>query len=261
MITTDRATGTERLFGPGAPGRETSGAAPDHGRAPRGPSSQHPAGGGRVRRRGGHHLREPAPVRAAARISGPIHGTWPATARRPRRPGPTSCWLRPRQPCTPRNRLVTVRVKRLADVLEGRQRPGPFRRRGDHRDQVLRHLGPCRAYFGEKDYQQLVIVRRLVTDLSLPVEVVACPTVREPDGLALSSRNAYLSPAERVAARALYWSLLAGKRAHRGADGRRPRPTVRAAMVEVAGREELFRARLCRGGEPVTLDGSPGDVW
>ena len=94
------------------------------------------------------------------------------------------------------------------------------RRRPGHFDGVAtmvtklfaRSAGPCCAYFGEKDYQQLVIVRRLVTDLSLPVVVVACPTVREPDGLALSSRNAYLSPEERLAATGLYWSLLAGKR-------------------------------------------------
>ena len=65
---------------------------------------------------------------------------------------------------------------------------------------------------GKRIIQQLVIVRRLVTDLSLPVLVVGCPTVREPDGLALSSRNDYLGPEERLAARALYWSLLAGKR-------------------------------------------------
>lgn len=71
--------------------------------------------------------------------------------------------------------------------------------------------GPCLAYFGEKDYQQLEVVRRLAADLSLPAEVVACPTVRAPDGLALSSRNAYLSEEERRAAPALFRALLAGK--------------------------------------------------
>ena len=116
--------------------------------------------------------------------------------------------------------------------------------------------GPCRAYFGEKDYQQLVIVRRLVSDLSLPVEVVACPTVREPDGLALSSRNAYLGPAERVAARALYWSLLAGKRALEEEGTTRP-SEVRAAMVEVAGREDLFDLDYAEVVDPVTLEVPP----
>ena len=84
--------------------------------------------------------------------------------------------------------------------------------------------GPCRAYFGEKDWQQLAVVRRMAADLSFPVEVVGCPTVREPDGLAMSSRNVYLDAEERAAAPALHRALQAG----RGADrGRRARPGAR----------------------------------
>ena len=70
-------------------------------------------------------------------------------------------------------------------------------------------VGPCAAYFGEKDFQQLAVVKRMVADLSLPVAVVGCATVREPDGLALSSRNAYLSDAERADAPVLRRALLA----------------------------------------------------
>jgi len=140
----------------------------------------------------------------------------------------------------PEEPLVTVRVKRLADVLEGALRPGHFDGVATVVTKLLSICGPCAAYFGEKDYQQLVVVRHLVTDLSLPVLVEPCPTVREPDGLALSSRNDYLSREERVVARALYWSLLAGKRAIEE-QGVTKVAEVEAAMMEVAGREELFR--------------------
>jgi pantoate--beta-alanine ligase len=153
----------------------------------------------------------------------------------------------------PEEPLVTVRVRQLADILEGRHRPGHFDGVATIVTKFLALSGQCRAYFGEKDYQQLVIVRRLVCDLSLPVEVVACPTVREPDGLALSSRNAYLGPAERVAARALYWSLLAGKRALEEEGTTRP-SEVRAAMLEVAGREDLFDLEYAEVVDPVTLE-------
>jgi pantoate--beta-alanine ligase len=153
----------------------------------------------------------------------------------------------------PEEPLVTVRVKQLAEILEGRHRPGHFDGVATIVTKFLALSGPCRAYFGEKDYQQLVIVRRLVSDLSLPVEVVACPTVREPDGLALSSRNAYLGPAERAAARALYWSLLAGKRAVEEEGATRP-TEVQAAMLEVAGREDLLDLDYAEVVDPVTLE-------
>jgi pantoate--beta-alanine ligase len=136
--------------------------------------------------------------------------------------------------------VVTVGVKHLGDVLEGRHRPGHFDGVATIVTKLFGLSGPCFAYFGEKDYQQLVIVRRLVTDLSSPVVVAPCLTVREPDGLALSSRNGYLTPIERAAAPILYWALLAGKRAveERGVTSV---ADVRAAMVEVADREKLFQ--------------------
>jgi pantoate--beta-alanine ligase len=112
--------------------------------------------------------------------------------------------------------------------------------------------GRCYAYFGEKDYQQLVIVRRLVADLSLPVVVVPCSIVRQPDGLALSSRNEYLTPTERAAAPVLYWSLLAGKRAVEE-QGVTSVADVRAAMVKVAGREKLFQLEYAEVVDPLSL--------
>ncbi len=95
----------------------------------------------------------------------------------------------------------------LTNVFEGSSRPGHFAGVATVVTKLFRTAGPCRAYFGEKDWQQLLVVRRLVDDPSLPVEVVACPTVRETDGLACSSRNARLTPAERRAAVALSAAL------------------------------------------------------
>jgi pantoate--beta-alanine ligase len=121
---------------------------------------------------------------------------------------------------------------------------------------LLALAGPCHAYFGEKDYQQLVVVRHLVDDLSLPAVVVGCPTVREPDGLALSSRNAYLSATERSAATVLYHSLLAGKRAVEE-QGLIDVAEVRTAMTAVAQREVLFELDYAEAVDPSTLSVPP----
>jgi pantoate--beta-alanine ligase len=124
----------------------------------------------------------------------------------------------------------------MTGVLEGASRPGHF----DGVTTVVAKLfaiaGRCRAYFGEKDFQQLAVVRRMVKDLSLPVDVVGCPTVRAHDGLALSSRNAYLSGDERTAAPVLHRALKAGARAaHDGCDAGQ----IREAMDAVLATEPL----------------------
>ncbi len=105
-----------------------------------------------------------------------------------------------------------VHVTGLAEVLEGAARPGHFDGVATVVTKLLSLAGRCKAFFGEKDYQQLVIVGRLVEDLALPVTVIGCPTFREADGLACSSRNAYLSGAERAAATVLYRALRSGAR-------------------------------------------------
>jgi pantoate--beta-alanine ligase len=101
-----------------------------------------------------------------------------------------------------------VEVPGLSDILCGRSRPGHFAGVATVVCKLLNMVQPDLALFGEKDYQQLLVIRRMAEDLEMPVEIVGLPTVREPDGLAMSSRNGYLSAQERARAPALYRALL-----------------------------------------------------
>ncbi|HVL81368.1 MAG TPA: pantoate--beta-alanine ligase [Actinomycetota bacterium] len=107
----------------------------------------------------------------------------------------------------PRPPATSVHVSGLTDRMEGAVRPGHFDGVCLVVTKLLNAVGACRAYFGRKDAQQLAVVARMVADLDMPVEIVPCETVREPDGLALSSRNAYLSPEDRRRAPVLYEAL------------------------------------------------------
>ncbi len=100
-----------------------------------------------------------------------------------------------------------VDVEKLSRPMEGKSRPGHFRGVATVVAKLLNIVQPARAYFGQKDFQQMRIVRRMVEDLNMPFAVVACPTVREPGGLAMSSRNAYLSPTEKQAAEGISRAL------------------------------------------------------
>lgn len=132
---------------------------------------------------------------------------------------------------------TTVSVAGVSEPLEGRSRPTHFAGVATVVAKLFAIVGPCHAFFGEKDFQQLAVIRQMVHDLSLPVEVVGCPTVREPDGLAMSSRNAYLTPAERAAAPVVHRALQAGRALVEA--GERDPATVRAAMAAVIDAEPL----------------------
>jgi pantoate--beta-alanine ligase len=133
--------------------------------------------------------------------------------------------------------LTSVSVAQLSERLEGASRPTHFAGVATVVAKLFAIAGPCRAYFGEKDFQQLAVIRRMASDLSFPVEVVGCPTVRDLDGLALSSRNAYLEPDEREAAPVLVRALRAGAAAVLA--GERDATTVEQLLADIVAAEPL----------------------
>jgi pantoate--beta-alanine ligase len=145
----------------------------------------------------------------------------------------------------------------LGDILEGAHRPGHFEGVATVVAKLFNAVLPDRAYFGQKDAQQAAVVRRLARDLDFPVEVMVCPTVREPEGLALSSRNAYLSPEERRAATCLSAALRAAAEAWRG--GERDPARLQAAMRRILDAEPLARADYAEAVDPSDFV-SPGPL-
>jgi pantoate--beta-alanine ligase len=134
---------------------------------------------------------------------------------------------------------TSVTVAQVSEPLEGAARPTHFAGVATVVAKLFAIVGPCRAYFGAKDFQQVAVVRSMVQDLSFPVEVVACPIRRESDGLAMSSRNVYLTPDERAAAPVIYTALRAGAAAI-GAGERDPK-AVRELMAGIIEAEPLAR--------------------
>lgn len=147
--------------------------------------------------------------------------------------------------------LTEVTVASITEEMEGRFRPTHFAGVATVVTKLFSIVGPCRAYFGEKDFQQLALVRRLVLDLSMPVEVVGCPTVREADGLAMSSRNVYLDADQRAAAPVLRRALLEG--AARISAGERDADEIRRVMTAVIAEEPLGQLDYVEVADPLTL--------
>ena len=148
-----------------------------------------------------------------------------------------------------------VEETRLASGLCGASRPGHFRGVCTVVLKLFQIVGPQRAIFGEKDYQQLQVIRRMVRDLDVPVEVVGCPLVREPDGLARSSRNVYLSPEERSLALGLSRALEAAQEAARRGD-RDASSLVRTARERLEG-DSRIQVDYLELVDPQTLERVP----
>ena len=146
--------------------------------------------------------------------------------------------------------VVRVDPGVMGDGLEGASRPGHFVGVATVVAKLFAMFGADRAYFGEKDYEQLALIRRLVLDLAFPLEIISCPTVREPDGLALSSRNVRLTQEERAAAPTLHRALEAGWAAL--AEGRTPKD-AEAAMAAVVGTETRFALEYAAVRDATTL--------
>lgn len=151
-----------------------------------------------------------------------------------------------------------VTVEGVSQGLEGGSRPVHFRGVATVVTKLLNAVQPDRAYFGKKDGQQLRVIRRLTRDLDLPVEIVACETVREPDGLAMSSRNAYLTPEQRAAAVVLSRALREAERKFE--DGVRSAEALRSGVRTMVGAEPLAELDYVSVADSETLTEIEGEV-
>jgi pantoate--beta-alanine ligase len=152
---------------------------------------------------------------------------------------------------TPAGATTFVEVACISDRLDGASRPGHFRGVATIVAKLFHIVTPNRAYFGQKDAAQLAVLRAMVRDLNFPVEIVACPIVREPDGLALSSRNRYLTPEQRSRATILRRALTAAADLH--AHGERNSQALTATMLRVFAADPSVIVEYAAVVDPGTL--------
>jgi pantoate--beta-alanine ligase len=146
---------------------------------------------------------------------------------------------------------IRIEVSGVTEVLEGAVRPGHFSGVATVVAKLFNIVQPTRAYFGQKDAQQCVVIRKMVRDLDMPVEVIVAPTVREADGLALSSRNSYLTPEQRAAAPAIFRALSEAKRAFDA--GERNAEALRALARQTIATEPQMQVDYVSAADPDTL--------
>ena len=145
-----------------------------------------------------------------------------------------------------------VEVEDVTRPLEGSYRPGHFKGVTTVVAKLFNGVQPHKAYFGQKDAQQVAVIRQMTRDLNFPIEIVVCPIVREPDGLAMSSRNVYLDPEQRKAATVLYHSLSAAKELYEA--GERNAEKIRGKMKEVLAGEPLASVQYVSCADYDTLE-------
>lgn len=167
-------------------------------------------------------------------------------------------WIPPAEQMYPAHFQTWVEVEDLTKVLEGAHRPGHFRGVATVVAKLFNAFQPQRAYFGQKDAQQVVVIRQMVRDLNFPIEIVVCPTVREEDGLAMSSRNGYLKPDERTAAGVLFRALTSAHEAF--SSGNREASALRAVMREVLADEALAEVQYISVADVATLEEREGEI-
>jgi pantoate--beta-alanine ligase len=172
----------------------------------------------------------------------------------------------------PRENRTWVTVEKVSEPLCGRSRPGHFRGVATVCAKLFNVVGADMAFFGQKDAQQVAVIQRMVADLNMPLEIVVCPTVREPDGLAMSSRNQYLGPQERIDAAVIYRSLQrsaelirqgetdAARIADQMRDVLRQAPALRVEYVSIVDAESLDDLRQVKGKVLVAVAGRLGST-